>query len=414
MRTAEFFALARERYHIFLRREAGEKAPWTKDEILRQFKFCNVFREDDRTTIWIRENIREPLRNDPKVFQAIVIARWFNRVSTMERIKDILLEDSWTHEKGEALLRGVSPLLSAAYLIRSPQGMDKLTGMLWQIDQCLEAVRAKAQEMASSSRAYTLQEITEWLARFPGIGEFLAYEVVSDLRHTFLLENAPDIMTWANPGPGCEKGIRHLLGGSTGGKANMVLVMQQLVEASRDPENWPAEWPAWEMREAEHMLCEFDKYERTRLGEGTPKQLFNGGGVRTIAYGQGKGVSSPKKVVDPTEVLIQSKLKPMYEEIDAIKAEIATQVLERAARLIEGVEPNWLPYVEEILVSAAGEEHVITVTPPTRLPSFFQEEGVTLDYLELPLLSTQFRKIREVEEKITEREKAIREVLGSM
>jgi hypothetical protein len=44
-----------------------------------------------------------------------------------------------------------------------------------------------------------------------GLGPFLAYEIVTDLRFTALLENAPDIMTWANPGPGAKRGITRLL-----------------------------------------------------------------------------------------------------------------------------------------------------------------------------------------------------------
>lgn len=30
----------------------------------------------------------------------------------------------------------------------------------------------------------------------------------------------------------------------------------------------------FELREIEHSLCEFDKYERVRRGEGRPRQLF--------------------------------------------------------------------------------------------------------------------------------------------
>jgi hypothetical protein len=36
-------------------------------------------------------------------------------------------------------------------------------------------------------------------------------------------------------------------------------------------------WPAWEMREVEHTLCEFDKYERARLGEGKPRGVYRHG-----------------------------------------------------------------------------------------------------------------------------------------
>ena len=62
-----FFLYARERYRIHLRREGKmskdwtEALPksgrWTNDRILQQFRFCNVFREDDKTTKFLREQI---------------------------------------------------------------------------------------------------------------------------------------------------------------------------------------------------------------------------------------------------------------------------------------------------------------------------------------------------------------------
>ena len=35
-------------------------------------------------------------------------------------------------------------------------------------------------------------------------------------------------------------------------------------------------WPPFEMREIEHSLCEFHKYEKARLGIGQPKQKLKG------------------------------------------------------------------------------------------------------------------------------------------
>ena len=35
-------------------------------------------------------------------------------------------------------------------------------------------------------------------------------------------------------------------------------------------------YPPFELREIEHSLCEFDKYERIRLGQGRPKQKYKG------------------------------------------------------------------------------------------------------------------------------------------
>lgn len=377
MRHEEFFAYGRERYNILLRRRAGETRPWTKDEYLRQFKFCNVFREDDRTTVWIKENLREPLRDSPKVFQAMVIARWFNRIETLEHIKEMILEDRWTSEEARPILEKVSPLITAAYMIRTPPGMDKLTGLLWNIDQALPTVREKSKEIAEGE---SLRAMTHWLARFPNLGNFLAYEVITDLRHTALLEDAPDIMTWANPGPGCERGIERIMEHPVRGEEPMVEVMLKLLELSKDPANWPAEWPAWEMRDVEHNLCDWDKYERVRLGEGTPKQRFDGGGAKTISYGLGKSRPSPRAPVDPVAALVDLKLAPARAELDAVRVRLE----DRLRGAVDGaydlslVPESWLPLVDSALFILEGEEYEVSIIPPRRLPSVIAEHGLVV------------------------------------
>ena len=94
----EFFSTARERYQIKLRREAGHPRPWTKDPIFNEWRFTNVHREDDRTTVWFRENIRGSLAQRDihfdsllRILEATLIFRWFNRIETGEMIKDLLL-----------------------------------------------------------------------------------------------------------------------------------------------------------------------------------------------------------------------------------------------------------------------------------------------------------------------------------
>ena len=61
----QYFRTARERYNIYLSRVANDPPPWTEDPIFQKYKFCNVFREHDRVTIWLRENWREPYADHP-------------------------------------------------------------------------------------------------------------------------------------------------------------------------------------------------------------------------------------------------------------------------------------------------------------------------------------------------------------
>jgi len=38
-------------------KEAGGPPPWTIDEILQKYRFCNVRRADDRVSKWLIENV---------------------------------------------------------------------------------------------------------------------------------------------------------------------------------------------------------------------------------------------------------------------------------------------------------------------------------------------------------------------
>ena len=131
----------------------------------------------------------------------------------------------------------------------------------------------------------TLQWTTGELIKLPFLGPFMAYEIVTDLRHTPMLDKAPDIMTWANPGPGGARGAGRVVGegpehysrSNAKDQERIQGVMRSLLHMMKtEQQHWPSDWPAWEMRDVEHTLCEFDKYERARLGEGCPKQRYKG------------------------------------------------------------------------------------------------------------------------------------------
>jgi 5-hmdU DNA kinase, helical domain len=254
-----FFAYARERYNIHLKRAAGVPAPWTTDRVLREWRFCNVFREDDKTTAWFREQVRNPLRWDRKVIMATIAFRWFNRVDVGERLLPVFLADGWDERAARRLLRGwITPLVTGAYIVKTPPGMKKLDG----ICACL----ARAGEL-SLLGCVSLEEAHRRVLAVPYLGNFMAYEVVTDLRHTAYLEFAPDINTWANPGPGAARGLGHVFGAARGPRKEQIQHMCLLLEASRDEKYWLRNWPAWELREVEHTLCEYDKYVRARNGE---------------------------------------------------------------------------------------------------------------------------------------------------
>src|SRR5215204_5436773 len=82
----QLYPFAKERYAIYLKRQAGMPPPWTEDPILRDYRFTSVYREDDRVTAWIREQWRNPHNDDPDLWFAMCVARLFNQPVTLAAI----------------------------------------------------------------------------------------------------------------------------------------------------------------------------------------------------------------------------------------------------------------------------------------------------------------------------------------
>lgn len=257
----DFFATARERERIRLKRLAGDPPPWTDDKIFQEWRFCNVNREDDRTTVAFRDTVRSKVSGLQAV-KATMIWRWFNRIETGALLTDLLL-NGWNTEEARRRLTGVRPIVTGAYMIKTKDGLDKLEGLLWAIDNAIPRLPEMMESWDGS-----LQSACESITKLPFQGPFLAYEIVTDLRHTDILQDAPDIMTWANVGPGATRGLNYVVKGSRyyferGSKEDqktMNELMQRLLEMSKDEEFWPQDGFSWEMRTVEHWLCEYFKY----------------------------------------------------------------------------------------------------------------------------------------------------------
>lgn len=268
-----------ERYRILLRRRAGQTAPYTDDPILRKYRFCNVFREDDKTTVWFRENVRGPMADEPGVLLATIIFRWFNRITTAEVMHAHRLFTDWNPSRARAVLKDLHPLITGAYVIRTPTGMSKLDGLIALITPIWQAREQWQQTIAGCG---SLEQACYQLQQLDGLGSFMAYEVVTDLRHTRYLRNASDIHSWANPGPGAARGLGHVLFSdpeefrydAAVDTERLQAGMRHLLALSLDSHYWPKTFPAWEMREVEHSLCEYAKYRGAQAGRKL-KQRFS-------------------------------------------------------------------------------------------------------------------------------------------
>jgi hypothetical protein len=260
------FAYINERHAIHLRRQQGQPRPWTEDPILQRYKFCEVLRELDRTTAWIREHWREPYADHPSLWFAMCLARQINWIDSLDEIG---FPATWDPERVAAMLqrrveRGLKAYTSAYRVATPRRGGSKAHYTAFEVLDPLH------RDPPPLEHARTLEQAWQMLLPYPGFGGggFLAYEVVSDLRHTRYLSGAPDIMTW-NSGPGSNRGVNRLWGRPVEARLNSdqaLHEMQHLLALA--PEQLSKHVPRLEMREIEHNLCEFDKYDRIRLGQG--------------------------------------------------------------------------------------------------------------------------------------------------
>lgn len=297
-KIADFFSYSRKRYNIFLRRKIGQIAPWTEDTILQNYRFCNIFREDDKVTVWFRENIRDHLKDDPRVLLATFAFRLFNLPLSGQSMMavswaicgdyySIFSTEGWAKCRQELArtIKAQEQKVTGAYMTKTPTGLDKTDGCIQVVDWFIKHCGGIAEMVPDQYPS--LQAMTEFITEAPFMGPFLAYEVVTDLRHTYLLNKADDIMTWANPGPGAARGLSRMCGLDKDAlkrerKADVEVMqdlMQQILYKAQQEIYWPQKWPKWEMREVEHTLCEFDKYERVLNKQGTPRSRYNGTGI---------------------------------------------------------------------------------------------------------------------------------------
>src|SRR5689334_18270158 len=84
-----YWKFAAERHAAFERRLSGEPWPWTNDQILRTFKFCNVYRAIDRVSQYLIANVAYASDAGDfadRAFQ-IVAFRTFSNIKTWESIR---------------------------------------------------------------------------------------------------------------------------------------------------------------------------------------------------------------------------------------------------------------------------------------------------------------------------------------
>lgn len=269
----------RERERVRVLKDSGAPQPWTDDPVITTYRFCNVRREDDRGTVWIRENIRESYAEHPMLWLMLCIGRQINWPDTLAE----LIANAWpsepefeprhlTHVLNERKARG-DKVYTGAYMISAPskKGADKqayiaesVIGELWK----------RRERFAARSWA-RIADVHAWLMQVDGWGNFMAYQACVDMRFTRILRDATDVASWAAAGPGTLRGLNRLHGRAVDHTLSQGQALREMraIYAIAEAETGVA----MDFSDVPNILCETDKYLRVKLGEGKPRALYVAG-----------------------------------------------------------------------------------------------------------------------------------------
>jgi thymidylate kinase len=266
-----YWRFAAERQSIFFLRMEVASPPWTTDPILATYKFTNAYRAEDRVSQYlIRHVIYEGDAAPEEVFFRIMLFKIFNRIGTWQLLQEALGEivistfsvDRYIAVLGEAQNKGTA-IFSGAYMM--PSGTrtfgDRIKHRNWLhlLELMLEdEVPQRIVEMPSMREAFYL------LRSYPMLGDFLAYQYITDLNYSELTYFSE--MEFTVPGPGARSGIRKCftsLGGLNEADIIQMVSERQEEHFSRLGLTFRSLWGRpLQLIDCQNLFCEVDKYAR--------------------------------------------------------------------------------------------------------------------------------------------------------
>jgi hypothetical protein len=269
----------KERYQIFQLRQMGVPKPWSTDRVFQTTYFCNVHRENDKVTKWIR-GFYAPWSSHDLFEYNITLSRFLNWPDTLGR-----LGYQQVHNP-EGLLAHLNELSEGgkiwgnAYVITT-HGM-KMPKAYYLCHEVLETVHRHHSRLRAVCRGVlgppTCSVASKALQCVDGIGSFLAGQIVADLKNTVghPLSKAEDKATFVEPGPGSIRGVNWFHYGEPDavGRNHFPILFEDIRKYV--DKNWPEGVPPVDNQDLQNCLCEFDKYMRVRNGTGRSKRGYNG------------------------------------------------------------------------------------------------------------------------------------------
>lgn len=207
-----YWYFAYERNNIFWNK-INNKTPWTDDKILQEYKFCNAYRVNDRVSQYLLKNIiyNGKLYSKEDMIYRIILFKIFNKESTWEllekHIGDLTLETFNFKKYSKILNKSLNQnnsIYNDAYIACATKafGYDRkhdnhlaLINKMFIVDQVQHKI----------IKAKNMEEGFNILKSYPLIGDFMAYQLITDINYSEAVNFKENEFTVA--GPGAKRGI---------------------------------------------------------------------------------------------------------------------------------------------------------------------------------------------------------------
>lgn len=284
-----YWKFAYKRQEAFLNR-LNSKTEITDDEIIRTYKFTNVYRSCDRVSQYLIKNVIYSESFDTRdLFLRIILFKLFNKIETWELLEakfGIITETTFSVKTFKKFLdkemNNGRVLYSNAYMMAS--GCKEFTVSRKHHAHLLLVEKMMKTDLPEKVQACkNMRDGYDLFLSYPLIGKFLAYQYITDINYSEITDFSEYEFTV--PGPGARDGIRKCfksLGGVTETELIKILADRQEFEFERLSLNFRnLGGRKLQYIDIQNVFCETDKYCRVAhpdiqglSGRTRIKQLF--------------------------------------------------------------------------------------------------------------------------------------------
>lgn len=235
--------------------------------MLAAYKFTNAYRASDRVSKYlIRSVIYEGAQEPRELFFRTLLFKLFNRVETWELLQRQLgklhtdgFRVEWYDRVLSAAMNRGERIYSGAYIM--PSG-GKGTKHQMHLELLARMLRDELPERIAGTE--TMAQAFAALRAYPTIGDFLAYQYVTDLNYSTLTDFSET--EFVVPGPGALSGLRKCFA-DTGGLTDAEVIRLAQERLSECFATTGVTFPSLPGRplqfiDVQNLFCEVDKYAR--------------------------------------------------------------------------------------------------------------------------------------------------------